>query len=153
MLNKYRVFLSKFKSTIWTNFTQTSNVFSLTLGVYVLVRFFGYWSFSVEFGKSAKTRAVIHVKPFDWFWSISSIIICLSCVAYQYQTYYDFAYLNVSLVEMTINEMSLVAISFITIVCIVSDLANRNVIWQIIKNFYDFDEEVSLHDKLLLKDR
>lgn len=125
------------------NQRHENTVIALTFWLYLFVRIFGFWPFTIKFNANNRGSAV-RIKSFDWFWfvvttcyyfmSISTIILIGTLTKFQR--------LNSSLIEIVISNVTIVSDITIALVCSIMDMINRKQLWRTILAYHDFDQEV-----------
>lgn len=134
---------------IWKGCQRRNDIFSLTLWVYVLARMCGFWPFSMSF-KAKNRSSRVKVTIFDVIWFVFALVFySVSLRIVTNNPMQDSVEMEVSFTEVALNQLAQYAQIFIILLCIVLDMVNRNVLWNIILKFKSFDDEMVSMGRLL----
>lgn len=129
-----------------TNRRHENTVIALTSWLYLVVRIFGFWPFTIEFNASGvKNRgSTVCIKPFDWLWFVVTSCYYLISTIILLGNLVEFQRFYLSLIEIVISNVTVVSDITIALLCCIMDMINRKRLWRTILIFHDFDEEVML---------
>lgn len=129
----------------WKSRRHENTVIALTSWLYLIVRFFGLWSFTIESNATvvkSKGECAVCIKLLDWLWAVITFsYYCISTVI-QIGAIAKFQELNSTLIEIVINNVTIVSDILIALLCIIMDIVNRKRLWKMILIFHEFDVEV-----------
>lgn len=128
-----------FGKMIWNNRSKGSDVLSLIFWVYGIGRVFGFWPFSIKFNAKTRRSSEVHVTTFDCVWffiSIAMFALSSRFINIDQITQYSF-------IEMLMTWIIVINDIFVMVFAIIFDMVNRNVLWGIVTNLMEFDDEVS----------
>lgn len=123
----------------WKNYAKNNDVFSIALWVYIYLRIFGLWPFSVQFDRKNRSSS-IHVTKLDLLWIVAAVAVYLIFL-YIYE-FFNNSPTSFSFIIVRLSKITQLCDFIIVIFSIFLDLINRHRIWQLILNFNDFDQEV-----------
>lgn len=117
-----------------------NDVISLMLWLYGLSRICGNWPFSIEF-KRKRELSRVRVTFVDWLWFVVAFAYYGSIVWFGIIN--NFSAVVLSSFELFLSQaMQLSSMAIVTL-SLILDMINRNTLWNIVVQFYVFDEEVS----------
>lgn len=125
---------------LWSKREKKTDIISLTRWVYVMARLFGYWPFTIEFDRSK--RPIVCVTKLDYIWFYLSIIFYTIAIRFALNDLTNHLNQQFTLIEIALNKMTTLNHILVTLLCIILDMANREVLWKIILKFKAFDDEV-----------
>lgn len=115
------------------------DVFWLIMWLYGLSRMIGNWPFSIQFN-AKRELSKIHVTWTDRLWFIVSLLFYGLIV--WVTILHNFNKVTVHFFEFFISQSVQVSTMIIIMISVISDMINRNMLWNIVMNFHEFDEEV-----------
>lgn len=141
-----------FSKMVWNMLKKEKSVFSITYLLYVKLRCFGFWPFSITFNKAMGTlNSTVRVTVYDRLWSFIAFAIYIILGYWVIGTFREFEKLNLSLIEIVLNNIVMISDTLVALLCIIMDMVNRNNLWEIITTFSEFDEVVKIYIILLAR--
>lgn len=133
--------ISQANKMFFNNWRRRDDIIGLMMWLYGLSRIFGNWPFSIEF-QSKRELSRARVSFVDWLLFFLALLCYGICIWLGIVNNLNKFILHSF--ELVLSQVVQVGYMISVPLSIALDMINRNTLWNIVVQFYQFDEEVSV---------